>query len=96
MKLHEKRWEASPVGDPDVTPRIWEEGTGRLVAHVATDEEARELAAAPAMARALLATRRPDLKDPCWCHYARDTAAFGHAVGCLEALATLKDAGELE
>jgi len=52
-------------------------------------------AAAPDMARALLAMSRPDLAGACWCHESRDVVRYGHDACCFSARTALAKAGVL-
>jgi hypothetical protein len=82
-KPHEESWRW------DGTCVSYETGKDAL-----TRPRARLLAAAaPDMARALLAVRRIDLKHACWCHPARDVERVGHEEMCEDARAALTKAG---
>ena len=56
-------------------------------------ERARLAVQAPMLVRSLLATRRVDRTEHCWCHHARDIRVAGHSEACGEALTALRGCG---
>lgn len=93
----EQTWRVEGCGNPEHGPdwkchRVMDEQDQRVIGNVDLATATRH-AAAPDMARALLAVRRQDTVDACWCEVARDIFNYGHGDRCVEARAVLTKAG---
>lgn len=99
MKPHEETWVVHPLDSRCVIRPAGRVDEGLVMADIREPlhENGREVAllvaAAPEMARAILALRRPD--GSCWCHHSRDIYEFGHDTVCGNTSRLLKRIGVL-
>lgn len=89
-KPHEEEWK---TGEGALAGALYSGDT--WIGSFTDAKRARLAKKTPALVRALLATRRIDMIEHCWCHHARAIEVAGHSEACREALKALRDSGVL-
>lgn len=86
-KPHEETW---TTGEGALSGALYSGDT--WIGSFTRQERARLAVQAPVLVHALLATRRIDVAEYCWCHHTRAIEMAEHSEACREALKALRDA----